>query len=124
MKVLLAIILLTQFAVFSFSQLNRPGGGQGVGSGQGSVLSKGPLPDLFAFIAKDEPVKVCELVDGKYTVLSAGWLTCPQFHQSFPQVETMFADYASKGVQFFYFCKSLINREETPKAPSGRRPAN
>jgi hypothetical protein len=40
-------------------------------------------------------------------VLSVGYLTCPQFHQGYPAVEAMHADYAAKGVQFFYFDNSL-----------------
>ena len=78
---------------------------------ENSVLSSGPLPDLNAFTAEGEPIKVRDLVNGKYTVLSGGCLTCPQFHQGYGEVEAMHADYAAKGVQFFYFYKSLRHPE-------------
>lgn len=71
----------------------------------------GPCLTLKAFTAEGEPLKVRELVAGKYTVLSAGCLTCPQFHQGYPEVEAMQVDYAPKGVQFFYFYKSLRHPE-------------
>ncbi|VGO23403.1 TlpA family protein disulfide reductase [Pontiella sulfatireligans] len=78
---------------------------------QGGVLSCGPLPDLNAFTAEGNPVKLRELCKGKYTVLKAGCLTCPEFHRSYPGVETAYADYAPKDVQFFYFYKSLRHPE-------------
>jgi hypothetical protein len=78
---------------------------------QEDVLSSGALPDLNAFTATGKPIKLRELCAGKYTVLSAGCLTCPQFHQGYPEVEAMSADYASQGVQFFYFYKSLRHPE-------------
>ncbi|MCF7958336.1 MAG: hypothetical protein K9M57_07810 [Phycisphaerae bacterium] len=77
----------------------------------GGVLSSGPLPDLNAFTADGKPLKVRELCKGKYTVLSAGCLTCPQFHLNYPQIEAAYADYEKKGVQFFYFYKYLRHPE-------------
>jgi hypothetical protein len=78
---------------------------------QGGVLSSGELPDLDAFTAEGVPVKVRDLCAGKYTVLKAGCLTCPEFHRSYPDVEAAYEDYAPKGVQFFYFYKSLRHPE-------------
>ena len=105
----LFITLLITIAV-SASTIAQPLRGPQGGSGY-NVRSSGALPDLNAFTAEGEPLKVRELVAGKYTVLSAGCLTCPQFHQGYPEVEAMQVDYAPKGVQFFYFYKSLRHPE-------------
>jgi len=77
----------------------------------GGVLSSGPLPDLNAFTPEGKPLKLRELCKEKYTVLSAGCLTCPMFHRNYPVIEAAYADYADKGVQFFYFYKSLRHPE-------------
>lgn len=107
MRFLLFLSLAIAVAASSIAQSSRaPRGGF-----ENSVLSSGPLPDLNAFTAEGEPLKVRELVAGQYTVLSGGCLTCPQFHQGYREVEAMHADYASKGVQFFYFYKSLRHPE-------------
>lgn len=65
------------------------------------VLSSGPIPDMNAFSAVGDPIKVRELCKGKYTVLAAGCLTCPLFHQNYPEIEAAYADYAPKEIQFF-----------------------
>ena len=66
---------------------------------------------MDAYTAEGEAIKVREMIDGKYTVLSAGCLTCPQFHNGYPHVEAMAADYCPKGVQFFYCYKNLRHPE-------------
>lgn len=75
------------------------------------VLSSGLIPDMNAYTAEGAPIKVRELCKGKYTVLAAGCLTCPLFHQNYPEIEAAFADYKDKGVQFFYFYKFLRHPE-------------
>ena len=75
------------------------------------VLSSGQLPDMDAFTSEGKPIKVRELCKGKYTVLAAGCLTCPLFHANYPEIEAANADYAPKGVQFFYFYKYLRHPE-------------
>ena len=77
----------------------------------GGVLSSGQLPDMNAFTADGEPIQVRALCEGKYTVLVSGCLTCPLFHQNYPEIEAAFADYASRGVQFYYFYKALRHPE-------------
>ena len=57
---------------------------------------------MDAYIADGEAMKAREIIDGNYTVLSAGCLTCPQFHNGYPHAEAMAAGYGPKGVQFFY----------------------
>ena len=111
MKQVLAFLLLTLFIVSVYAQPARRGGPGGAPSQLGYPIKSGPLPDMDAHTADGEPIKVREIIDGKYTVLSAGCLTCPQFHNGYPQVEAMAADYGPKGVQFFYFYKNLRHPE-------------
>lgn len=107
MRSFVTLLITIAFAASTLAQPSRaPRGGF-----ENSVLSSGPLPDLKAFTAQGQPLNVRELVAGKYTVLSGGCLTCPQFHQGYAEVEAMQADYAPKGVQFFYFYKSLRHPE-------------
>ena len=77
----------------------------------GGVLRDVPLPDLNAYSANGKKLKLRELCDKKYTVLVAGCLTCPQFHRGYPEIEAASQDYSPKGVQFFYFYKSLRHPE-------------
>ncbi|WP_404306076.1 hypothetical protein [Neorhodopirellula lusitana] len=82
------------------------------GSGQrGGALSNVALPNLDAYSADGTKLKLRELCQGKVTVLVAGCLTCPQFHRGYPEIEAASRDYAAKGVQFFYFYKSLRHPE-------------
>ena len=111
MKQVLAFLLLTLFIVSVHAQPSRRGGLGGAPSQLGYPIKSGPLPEMDAYVADGEPIKVRELIDGKYTVLSAGCLTCPQFHNGYPHVEAMAADYGPKGVQFFYFYKNLRHPE-------------
>ena len=75
------------------------------------LLRSGPIPEMSAFSEKGEPVKIRELCLGKWTVLSGGCLTCPQFHRGYREIEAAKTDYESKGVQFFFFYKSLRHPE-------------
>lgn len=84
----------------------------------GGVLSRGPLPELEAFTAEGKPLKLRDLCAGKYTVLSVGCLTCPLFHQNYPEIEAAYADYAKRGVQFFYVYKSLRHPELNGYVPA------
>lgn len=102
---LMLLIALTSWASA------QTGPRQGGSVPAGGVLSSGELPDLDAFDEQGNPVKLRELCAGQYTVLVAGCLTCPKFHQSYPAIEAASADYATKGVQFFYFYKSLRHPE-------------
>ena len=77
----------------------------------GGVLKSGHLPNINAFTADGKPIKLRDLCEGKYTVLTAGCLTCPLFHQYYPEIEAAFADYSNKGVQFYYFYKALRHPE-------------
>ncbi|CAA6677261.1 MULTISPECIES: peroxiredoxin [unclassified Lentimonas] len=74
---------------------------------------RGTLPDLNAVLPDGSPIKLRELTQGKYTVLSAGCLTCPEFHKAYREVEAAAADYTPKGVQFFFVYKSLRHPEHS-----------
>jgi len=78
---------------------------------QAQVTRSGPLPDAHGYTPEGEPVKLRELTKGHYTVLAAGCLTCPEFHRGYTEVELAHADYANKGVRFFYIYKSLRHPE-------------
>ncbi len=81
------------------------------GSNRGGVLRDAPLPVIDAFTADGKKFELRELCKAKYTVLVAGCLTCPQFHRGYSEIEAANQDYSSKGVQFFYFYKSLRHPE-------------
>lgn len=70
MKYILSCLLITVFILPSFAQV-RSEGGRGGPSGGLRPVDSGPLPDLNAYTATGEPIKVRDLIDGKYTVLSA-----------------------------------------------------
>ncbi len=114
MKDLFIILILSSIAIITFGQ-NR--NAKVVGSDlsrnvpKEGVLSSGSIPDMNAFTADGKPVKVKALCEGKYTVLVSGCLTCPLFHQNYPEIEAAYADYKDKGVQFFYFYKALRHPE-------------
>ncbi|MDP4624767.1 MAG: EF-hand domain-containing protein [Akkermansiaceae bacterium] len=81
------------------------------GTAHTTLLRDGQLPELDAYSAEGKPLKLRELCQGKYTVLSSGCLTCPQFHETYTEIEAANADFSELGVQFFYFYKSLRHPE-------------
>ncbi|SDR94563.1 Ribonuclease BN, tRNA processing enzyme [Polaribacter sp. KT25b] len=78
---------------------------------EGGVVTSGELPDLNAFSANGNSLKIKELSKGKYTVLAMGCLTCPEFHKAYTGIEALNVDYAPKDVQFFFVYKSLRHPE-------------
>lgn len=109
MKNLIVILFFSSLAFVSMAQKSTNDGSRNVPAE--GVLSSGPIPDMNAFTAEGVPLKVRDLCKDKYTVLAAGCLTCPLFHQNYPEIEAAYADYKEKGVQFFYFYKSLRHPE-------------
>ncbi len=103
------LIAISSFAILTAATPEPRGSQSGIGSN--GLLKSGPIPDLYAFTAEGEALKIRDLIDGKFTVLSSGCLTCPEFHKSYPEIEAAHADYADKGVQFYYFYKSLRHPE-------------
>ncbi|MDQ8196321.1 hypothetical protein QEH59_17935 [Coraliomargarita sp. SDUM461004] len=59
-----------------------------------TTVLKGSLPDLQVHDDLGELLRLRELCDGKYTVLAAGCLTCPEFHRGYAEVEAANVDYA------------------------------
>lgn len=75
------------------------------------VLSSGILPDLSAYYPNGDKLSLRTLCEGKYTVLAAGCLTCPEFHRAYSGIEALSVDFSPLGVQFFYVYKSLRHPE-------------
>ncbi|MDQ8179573.1 EF-hand domain-containing protein [Pelagicoccus sp. SDUM812005] len=111
MKHLLLACLMLASSLSSASAATPSPRGSQSGVGPNGVLRSGQIPDLDAYTATGEAIKLRELLDGKYTVLTSGCLTCPQFHDTYPEIEAAFADYSTEGVQFYYFYKSLRHPE-------------
>lgn len=117
MKPLLVLISLSVMSSIICSESHaqdrdsRRGTSGQYGSRRGSVLRDTALPDLNAYSADGKQLKVRELCSDKFTVLVAGCLTCPQFHRGYAEIEAACKDYLPKGVQFFYFYKSLRHPE-------------
>lgn len=108
----IVVALISAAILLPLIELAQGKGGVRSGSvPQGGVLRSGALPDLNAVTAEGKAIKVRELVQGSYAVLSAGCLTCPEFRRGYSEIEAASADYASKGVRFFYIYKSLRHPE-------------
>lgn len=75
-----------------------------------SVLT-GALPNLQAHDDSGGLISLRNLCNGKYTVLAAGCLTCPEFHRGYAEVEAASVDYAPLDVQFFFVYKTLRHPE-------------
>jgi hypothetical protein len=114
MKTILFVLIINTIAVITLAQEQGPNNiisASYRNVPEEGVLNSGQIPDMNAFTADGDPIKVKELCKGKYTVLAAGCLTCPLFHQNYPEIEAAYTDYKGKGVQFFYFYKSLRHPE-------------
>lgn len=109
--ILLTVAIHGDFSAAQDSESGRPDAQRYGSRKSGGVLRETQLPDLDAYMADGTAIKLRDLCNGKYTVLVAGCLTCPQFHRGYPEVEAASKDYASKDVQFFYFYKSLRHPE-------------
>jgi hypothetical protein len=114
MKNLIIVMLFSAISLMNFAQkqgVSEAGFNLYLNVPEGGVLSSGPIPEMNAFTSDGDAIKVNDLCKGKYTVLAAGCLTCPLFHQNYPEIEAAYADYKDKGVQFFYFYKYLRHPE-------------
>ncbi|MCZ6671658.1 MAG: EF-hand domain-containing protein [Verrucomicrobia bacterium] len=68
--------------------------------------------DLVVYTEAGNEISLLEVLDGKYTVLVSGCLTCPIFHRTYPGVEAVYQDYKElENVQFFYLYKTLAHPE-------------
>ncbi len=70
------------------------------------------LPDSLQLYSVDRKlVSANSIFDAKYTVVVGGCLTCPEFRNSYPEIEAVAADYRDKGVQFYFLFQSLTHPE-------------
>ena len=67
--------------------------------------------DLSVYDVMQEKVNLKSLLEGQYTVIVSGCLTCPAFLRSYPGVEAVYRDYVSRGVHFYYLYKVLAHPE-------------
>lgn len=112
-----ALFLLSVLSLYSFTF--------GQDSAQQMRLLTGPLldraevkpgetvpQDLFVYSEVGEKKTLLDVIDGKYTVLVSGCLTCPIFHRTYPGVEAVYQDFKDKeNLQFFYLYKTLAHPE-------------
>ena len=88
----------------------RPGQ-PGLGRLAASELKVGkPFPSVKIVDADGKRFST-EQLNGHYTVLVAGCLTCPAFLGSYGDVEAAYRDYSPKGVKFYYVYRALAHPE-------------
>ncbi len=74
---------------------------------EGSVL-----PDSLELYNIDrELVAANSIFEAEYTVIVGGCLTCPEYRNSYPEIEAVAADYRDKGVQFYFLYQTLTHPE-------------
>lgn len=70
------------------------------------------LPDSLQLYNVDRKlVAANSIFDAKYTVVVGGCLTCPEYRNSYPEIEAVAADYRDKDVQFYFLLQSLTHPE-------------
>lgn len=74
---------------------------------EGSTLPR----SLQLYNANRELVAANSIFGAKYTVVVGGCLTCPEYRNSYPEIEAVAADYRDKGVQFYFLYQSLTHPE-------------
>lgn len=70
-----------------------------------------PASDVTVHLADGTTVRLPSLLQGHYTVLVGGCLTCPVFLRTYPDVEAVHRDYKDKGVVFYYLYNALAHPE-------------
>ncbi len=117
------------------AEQGRPGQGRGQGGGQrGGQASQGgrlrdrerprdiefnekfpigaELPvDLEVYNVDRELVPVNSIFQSKYTVIVGGCLTCPEYRNSYPEIEAVARDFKNRGVDFYFLYQSLTHPE-------------
>ena len=71
------------------------------------------LPDDLQLYNVDRELVAANSIfgDAKYTVVVGGCLTCPEYRNSYPEIEAVAADYRDKGVNFYFLLQSLTHPE-------------
>ena len=68
------------------------------------------LPDTTIFDAQGQPFPTSRL-NGRYSVLIFGCLTCPHFRRNVPAIESIYRDFSQKDVNIFCVYKTLAHPE-------------
>lgn len=113
----------------------RPGQGRGqAGNQRGGQASQGGRPrdrvrprdiefnekfpigaelpeELDVYNVDRELVPVNRIFQAKYTVIVGGCLTCPEFRNSYPEIEAVARDFKDRGVDFYFLYQSLTHPE-------------
>jgi hypothetical protein len=70
------------------------------------------LPDSLKLYNIDRELMAANSIfKADYTVVVGGCLTCPEYRNSYPEIEAVAADYRDKGVQFYFLYQSLTHPE-------------
>ena len=75
-----------------------------------AIGSKLPA-DLMVYNVDRQKVSINSLFDADYTVIVSGCLTCPEFRNSYPEIEALARDFTNRGVQFYFVYQSLTHPE-------------
>ena len=96
----------------------RGGQGGGGGGGKAGGPERSPMvevgqtfPTTTTYADDGTEVIVPSAVNGKYTVLVRGCLTCPVFWRSYHETEAVARDYLPQGVQFYFVYGALAHPE-------------
>ncbi|QDV23221.1 hypothetical protein [Aureliella helgolandensis] len=67
--------------------------------------------ELEVYNVDRELVPVNSIFQAKYTVIVGGCLTCPEFRNSYPEIEAVARDFKDRGVDFYFLYQSLTHPE-------------
>ncbi|QDV84756.1 EF-hand domain-containing protein [Planctomycetes bacterium TBK1r] len=67
--------------------------------------------DLQVYNVDRKLVPVNSIFQSKYTVIVGGCLTCPEFRNSYPEIEAVARDFKDRGVDFYFLYQSLTHPE-------------
>ncbi|WP_144058660.1 hypothetical protein [Rhodopirellula sp. SWK7] len=67
--------------------------------------------DLRVYNVDRELVPVNSIFQSKYTVIVGGCLTCPEFRNSYPEIEAVARDFKDREVDFYFLYQSLTHPE-------------
>ncbi|GAA5505454.1 hypothetical protein [Novipirellula caenicola] len=67
--------------------------------------------DLQVYNVARELVPVNRIFKSKYTVIVGGCLTCPEFRNSYPEIEAVARDFKDQDVDFYFLYQSLTHPE-------------
>ncbi|MEP3479204.1 MAG: hypothetical protein ABJZ55_08160 [Fuerstiella sp.] len=67
--------------------------------------------DLKVYNVDQELVPMNSIFKSKYTVIVGGCLTCPEYRNSYPEIEAVARDFKDRGVNFYFLYQSLTHPE-------------